>query len=260
MSAMLYRISGILLILSSLLGFLGQIFALALWEGYYLFGHHLIGDLGVSACEQIRDDSGPRYICSPGHDWFNYGTALSGILLLIGAVVLVAAGRETGPAEKVAGFYPVGVALIISGITMSVVGFFPSDVNAPLHDAAATTRVLATWVAMVTATWVVGGAVAKQQMPILHGSSRILSLILLLVSVGAFALLFSGGGSTPGLYQRLSFEVLSVWTILLGAVLYRVPGRGQREEKKRRQREQFRAAQQERDEAVRKAVENLEGN
>lgn len=259
---MLYRLSGIFLILSSLIGFAGQAGALRKWDGYYLFTDHLISDLGISTCDQIRDAFGPRYICSPGHDWFNYGLVISGWFLVFAGIALIAAGRRAEPRDLVAGYLSVGIVLIVSGISLSSVGLFPSDTGGTAHGSAAAVHAVTLWVAMILGIRASSAARSQGSLPMLHGTNRVLTVVFLGVSVLGFAglMLLGRNHVMPGFFERLGFDVLSVWTILLGAALMAIPGLRTTEVRKKQQRVAMRATQKQRDDAVRKAVENLDNN
>lgn len=258
--AMWYRLSAIFLISSALAGFIGQAMAARIWDGYYLFTDYLISDLGMTQCDQIRDNFGPRYVCSPGHDWFNYATVLSGVLLALGAVLLLLAGAGAARRDTVAGYRAVGLLLALAGIAVAVVGFYPHDVNAAVHGIAAISQAVAMWCAMIIGIRAGTAAPSRGFIPMLHGGSRGLSIMLLAASLLGFVGLISLGASgvLPGFFERLSFDVLSVWTILLGRALWTVPTWRTAEQNRRRRRNELDARQQERDDALRKAVEDLD--
>ncbi len=257
---MLYRLSGFFLVLSSLAGFIGQAGALRWWEGSYLLSDYLISDLGLTRCAQIRDSFGARYICSPGHDWFNYGTILAGILLTVGGLMLMLAGSRATRRDTAAGYRSVGNLLIISGIALSTVGLFPHDINPTTHDIAGILRAVALWFAMIIGIRATSVAPSQGFTPILHGGHRGMSIILLVMSfLGFLGLVLLGtSGVMPGLLERLSFDMLSVWVILLGIALWRVPTLHEAEQRKRRHRNELDARRLEHDDAIRKAVEDLD--
>lgn len=220
------RVAGGLFIAAGIVGFLGQFIALLMWTGGpYSLQFNLISDLGMTTCAPVADSFISRYVCSPGHGWFNAGMIVSGVALVVGGLLL----RRTP-----------GFALAISGAALAVLGFFPFDHNAAVHDSAAVIQALTTWVAMVA-------VIIRAQ-----NSRRMLSTvtaILLVVSVLGFGLLLLLPEGAPGLYERISFDLLSVWTIFFGAVLL---GRGRPRAPRKVDPE---AA--ERDAAIRKAAREL---
>lgn len=261
MGLMLYRLSGALLIASALLGFLGQAVALALWDGYYHFSSYLISDLGVTSCDAIRDDFGPRYVCSPGHGWFNAANLGSGVLLTLGGLALIIAGQRATRRETVAGYLGVGVAVILSGIAVAVGGAVPADASEPVHDIAGVLRVVATWVAMILAVWTTSAAQSHSLLPMLSPPQKRMSVVLLIISLVGFAgfILLGTMEIRPGLFERLSFDILSVWVLLLGVALWTAPGRRDGEAKRQARREQRRKEERQRAAATRKATEDLDG-
>lgn len=203
----LFRVAAMALAASSLVSVGGQLLALAEWEGNYRFLHHLISDLGMTTCVDVLDDYGFRFVCSPGHLWFNVGTVVSGALLAVGGAVLFCA-RPLGRT--------VGGALALSGVAVALVGVAPYDVNASLHDTAALFQAALTWLAM--------GVAVFRGRSVFRGAT----IVLLGVSVLSFIALVTVGTEpfVPGLLERLSFDTLTLWILLLAVALWRAPVRG----------------------------------
>lgn len=222
------RLAGITLIASSAVVFLGQFIALLLWDAwYYSLQFNLVSDLGHTVCAPVADGFSPRFVCSPGHLWFNLGLITGGVLLLAGGLAL---RRLTG------------YGLAVAGVALAVVGAFPYDRQPGLHDAAAVVYVVAAWAAVIAA------AVAlRHTRPVL----AVTSVVVLLVSVGGAALLLFNPEGAPGLYGRLVVDVLAVWVVFLGA--------GQLRPDRTTPRRARRADPDlaERDAAVRRAAERL---
>lgn len=61
-----------------------------------------------------------------------------------------------------------------------------------------------------------------------------------------------------GLLERLSFDVLSVWAMLLGSALWRIPNLHETEQKQLRHRNELDARRLECDDAIRKAVDDFD--
>lgn len=261
MVPMLYRLSGALLIAGALLGFLGQAVALGRWSGYYHFSSYLSSDLGITTCDAIRDDFGPRYVCSPGHAWFNLATLGSGVLLVLAGVALILAGQRATRRETVAGYLGVGVAVVLAGIALGVLGLVPADRSAAVHAIAGVLRSMAVWVAMILAIRTTTAAASHSLLPMLTPPVRRMSILLLIVSLLGFTgfILLGTMEIRPGLFERLNSDILSVWVILLGIALWTAPGRRSTEETRRRRREERQAAARERETATRKAAQDLDG-
>lgn len=219
------RLAGITLIASSAVVFLGQFIALLLWDAwYYSLQFNLVSDLGHTVCAPVADGFRPRFVCSPGHLWFNLGLIVGGVLLLVGGLAL---RRLTG------------YALAVAGVALAVAGVFPHDRQPGLHDAAAVVYVVAAWAAVIAA------AIALRHT---RPASAAASAVAVLVSVSGAALLVFHPEGAPGLYGRLAVDVLAVWVVFLGAGQLR-PGRAR---PRRGDPDQA-----ERDAAVRRAAERL---
>ena len=219
------RFAGIALIAASAVVFLGQFIALLLWDSWYFsLQFNLVSDLGHTGCAPVADGFLPRFVCSPGHLWFNLGLIAGGVLLLVGGVAL----RRLP-----------GHSLAMAGVALAVAGAFPHDRQPGLHDAAAVVYVVARWAAVIAAA-----ATLRHTRPV----SAVASVVVLLVSVGGAALLLFHPEGAPGLYGRLVVDVLAVWVVFVGAGQLR-PGRS-----KPRRADPDRA---ERDAAVRRAAERL---
>ena len=270
----MYRLSGLLLAVSAVVGLIGQSVALMRWQGYYYPTEHLIGDLGLTECVHVRDVFGPRYICSPGHDWFNRGMLLAGALQAVAALMVLFAGgrrnrRGTGETRNtrntgntVAGCRWVGVLVGIAGLCLGTVGWYPRDVMGGIHDIAGMLYAVMMWLAMIIAVDATSRATDRRLLPLLHGGYQGWTLTMLLVSIGGFLALFALGPFTnlPGFFERLWLGMLSVWTAALGAALWRKPTWRQHEQRKWQRRSERDAHREEIDDALRKAVETLDNN
>lgn len=223
------RVAGWMLVASGVVGFLGQLIAVVMWQGgLYSLQFNLISDLGMTTCAPVDDAFLPRYVCSPGHLWFNLGTIAAGVLLVVGGALL----RRL-----------FGCALAVSGVALIVVGAVPVDRVAGVHDAAAIGQAVLTWVAMVLV--VIALRETRAGVAVVTGA-------ILLVSLGGFVLLLLNPEGAPGLYERISFDLLSVWVIYLGAVSL---GRARTRQQHRERRVD--PEKQERDAAIRKAARDL---
>lgn len=259
---MVYRLSGLLLVVSAVVGLIGQVMAVVRWQGYYYPAEYLIGDLGLTECVHLRDVFGPRYICSPGHDWFNQGVLLAGALQVVAAVMVLLAGGRRNRRDTVAGHRWVGVLMGIAGMCLGTVGWYPRDVMGGLHDIAGVLYAVAMWLAMIIAVQTTSHATDRRLLPMVHGGYRGWTIVMLLVSIGGFLTLLVLGPFTnlPGFFERLWFGMLSGWTVVLEAALWRKPTWRQHEQRKWQRRSERDAHREEIDDALRKAVETLDNN
>ena len=259
---MVYRLSGLLLVVSAVVGLIGQVVAAVRWQGYYYPTEHLIGDLGVTGCVHLRDVFGPRYLCSPGHDWFNRGMLLAGALQVVAAVMLLFAGGRHTRRDSVAGRRRVGVLVAVAGMCLGTVGWYPREGMGGIHDIAGMAYAVTMWLAMMIAVQTTSHAVDRGLLPVLHGRYLDWTIVLLLVSIGGFVALVVLGPFTnlPGFFERVWFGTLSVWTVALGAALWRKPTWRQHEQRKWQRRSERDAHWEEIDDALRKAVETLDNN
>lgn len=209
-----HRAAAGLLVASGVVAFLAQILAMSAFTPVaYSLSTHLISDLGATQCGPVSDAFGTRYVCSGGYMWFNVGTVISGVLL---ALAGVAWRRQSA------------VPLVVAAVAVMVVGAVPFDRNELLHDAAAVVHLLAYWAAMAM--------VVRRDRP---------TALFLAFSVVGFVL-FLLLPVAPGVWERLAFDTLIVWTLYLGVLF--LP----------RRRDPERDAEKDaRDAAVRKAAREL---
>ena len=259
---MVYRLCGLLLVVSAVVGLIGQVMAAVRWQGYYYPAEYLMGDLGLTRCVHLRDVFGPRYICSPGHDWFNRGLVFAGALQVAAAVMLLPAGGRHNRRVTVAGHRWVGVLVGIAGMCLGTVGWYPRDVMGGIHDIAGVLYAVAMWWAMIIAVRATSHATDRHLLPMVHGSYRGWTIVMLLVSIGGFLALIALGPFTnlPGFFERLWFGMLAGWTAVLGVALWRKPTWRQHEQRKWQRRSERDAHREEIDDALRKAVETLDNN
>lgn len=222
------RLAGITLIASSAVVFLGQFIALLLWDSwFYSLQFNLVSDLGHTVCAPVADGFGPRFVCSPGHLWFNLGLIAGGGLLLTGGLAL----------RRLPGY-----SLAVAGVALTVVGMLPPDRQPGPHDAAAVVYVVAVWAAVSAAA-----VTLRHTRPVPAAASA----VVLLVSVGGAALLLFNPEGAPGLYGRIAVDVLAVWVVFLGA------GQLRPDRTKPRRARRADPDRAERDAAVRRAAERL---
>lgn len=198
------------------LTFPAQLLSAAQWPQPYLWGSNTISDLGVTTCATF--DAGTRmerYVCSPWHSLANAGTVASGLFLAAGAVLLwsVWPRRRTGQAA---------MALIAaSGVLLMLVGFLPWDVQPDAHNLVALIQAPVQWAGMVVLVFALRGST------VLRWASA-LTVLCVVVSIAGFVLFIDAIGGGPsqavgvGLAERLSFDTLTLWSVVLGLILLSV--------------------------------------
>lgn len=182
------------------------------WPNGYSFQDNAISDLGVTSCGQFSEQGQQiRDVCSPWHTLFNAGMVLSGVLILIGAVLLY------GWWDTLAGRAGT-VLMALSGGLVAIAGLASWDVHPGLHDAAATGQAVTQWLAMVLLTVAATSA-----------WFRTWTIIALVISIIGFIGFLTAleGVTIPllgfGGIERLSFDTLTAWTVLVGiAILKKV--------------------------------------
>lgn len=212
------RFGAVLWVLSAV-ALVGQVVAAAAWQApRYSWTDHAISDLGVTACGRYHDLGGVvRTICSPWHPVFTIAMVLAGLFVAVGGWLLRSAWSTR----------PTRIALVLmvpAGLAVAAVGAMPWDLLPDLHDLAATAQWLLQLVAMVLCVTLVRDG---------RPGSRLLAVGTLgavLVSVVGFGLFIAGPTAQSvigwGLAERLAFDVLTLWTIAVGAhVLVRQPHR-----------------------------------
>lgn len=178
------------------------------WPKGYSLDKNAISDLGVTTCGAIIDGNAPaREACSPWHLTFNLGLIASGILIIVGAVLLHGWWRgRMGRAGT--------MLMAIAGTCVVVVGLIPWDLNPKLHDTAATGQALAQWLAMALLA-VTSTSRIFRRLTIATGIVSIIGFVTFLAALeGARVPLIGMGGA-----ERLSFDSLTLWTFGAGAAV-----------------------------------------
>ncbi|WP_196279284.1 DUF998 domain-containing protein [Catellatospora vulcania] len=188
--------------------FLVQPVVAAAWDPAYSFADNTISDLGNARCAPTGESWRPgTFLCSPRHALMNVAFVLVGLFTAAGALTT----RGWWPRHRLAG---AGLALVaVSGVGAVLVGLAPGDVNMPLH--------------LVGAGLQFPGAIG----PLLLGLAtpgerpreRVFSLAMGVVGIVGCALFASGLhlGLGVGGAERLGFDPLTVWTVVLGVVIWR---------------------------------------
>lgn len=185
-----------------------QLVVASQWPDGYSATSNAISDLGVTGCGQFSEHGQQvRDVCSPWHSIFNAGMVVSGALIAVGAVLLH--GRWEGRSGRGG-----TILMAAGGLLVAVVGFAPWDTQPDLHDSVALGGAVAQWGAM--------GLLAAAAGP---GRFRWLTTVAAAVSVVGFVAFLTAleGAEVPGLgfglAERLSFDTLTLWTVLVGVAL-----------------------------------------
>ncbi|GAB78538.1 hypothetical membrane protein [Austwickia chelonae] len=191
---------------------LAQLVALRAWPRPYAWNLNYISDLGMRSCGKVLDGSGTaRWVCSPGHETFNAGLIVAGVLLAAGAGAMAVRRR---------GEWGVWSFFVLSGLAMVVMAMIPADEHLPVHDLAALAQVMFQWAGMAAlARPRTAAAVWPRMSPTLSA----VTWSVLVLSVGsyvAFLLSHVWGdlfGLRLGTWERLATDSLSLWVLLAGA-------------------------------------------
>lgn len=257
------RTAGLLLLLSGIVGYLGQFVAMYLWFGIYSLEFNFLSDLGMSACMQVEDRFMSRHVCSPGYHWFNWGTIAAGLLQLIAGALLWRSADAGQPGRERRGFRPVGLALLVAGLAGIGVGAISFNVSPLWHDLSAIAVVLGHWAAMILAAVSTirvlrlprVGDVSAQPAPLLGLAPMVLTWLLLAVSVAGAVMLLAAAPTAPaGIFERLAVDPLRIWLFALGASLL---GAGVARRRQARESARAKAVEEraQRDAAVRRVVQ-----
>jgi hypothetical membrane protein len=179
----------------------------AAWPTPYDLATNSISDLGVTGCGDFRQfDDRVVYACSPRHALMNAVFVVVGLLTSAGAVLT----RATWPRRRATW---VGVAFIVlAGVGGILVGLAPANVNLAVHGVGALLQVPG-----AVGPLLLGLAAWRVQRPV-----AAFSLLCGIVGSAASLLYFSQVylGLGPGGMEHLAFDPLTVWTTVLGTVLF----------------------------------------
>ncbi|MEW1776900.1 DUF998 domain-containing protein [Streptomyces sp. NPDC086777] len=130
-------LGGLVFIVTTLQYFAAQILVSAAWKNpSYSWNRNYISDLGNTACGDFSLSEHVSRVCSPKHGVMNASFMLSGVLLIVGALLL----WRLWPHTKLA---RVGeVLLLLAGLLKIVVGLAPENKNLALHTLGATNLVI----------------------------------------------------------------------------------------------------------------------
>lgn len=247
------------MVFAVILTYLGQVLALYFWEGFFALEYNPISDLSVATCGALTDGYADRYLCSPGHLWFSVSAVSGGVMLLLGAVILI-----LGPVDVEGRSFPglrvLGLTLTIAALGLIVLGAVPYDSRTGIHASGWTVMRVALWAAIALGVWSsiratrLGGERRQAAALLLSRPLLFLSVAALIISVVGFLVLLTAPDTAPlGIYYRLSIDPLLLWVTALGAGLL---GQGSPRRRQVRGRGEVRRREQaERDAALRKAAQ-----
>lgn len=226
-----YRFSGVLLFLSGLLAGFGHIAALLSWRGLYSFTDNRLSDYTVTECQILRDNLGTRYVCNPAFLVTNAAYVASGLVIFAAAAVMwIAASRDGHRSVRIP-----AVLLGVAGVAMSACGLVPYNVSAFGHDLAMLLLAVSLWVVMA---YLAGIGRARRLRgsaphPLIYGAYVPLTRLMLTVSVvGLLALLLLGPRGLPGAYERMAYDTLTVWIMVIGVCMYSLGGAADQESRR----------------------------
>lgn len=125
---LLEQLGGLAWILGVFQYFVVQVVVAAGWTSHYSLHDNYISDLGNTACGPFAVPHGPvLQVCSPGHAAMNTSFVITGILTIVGAILL----RTTWPARRIA--TAATVLWVIAGLGKIVVGVVPENTDTGLH-------------------------------------------------------------------------------------------------------------------------------
>lgn len=166
----------------------------------YSFVERTISDLGARACEDVEYPQGALPVCSPAHEWLNVTTIAVGVLVGLGALLML--DRLTGRRRPWA-----AAAWVITGLSTIGAGLVSVTDDLALHSALAFPALLTQNIALLLS----GGrhGLPWRVAPWL-GAIGLVAAVLLLVGTGA-------GWPAIGLVERVALWPGLLWLGWAGA-------------------------------------------
>lgn len=183
----------------------------AAWPFPYSITQNTISDLGVTTCGPSPQlGGGVVPACSPRHALMNVTFVLVGVLTAVGGVLV---GRFWPPRR----LRTIGVAfVVVAGIGGVLVGLAPADTALEVHAVGALLQV--------------PGAIAPLLLGLVCWSvdrvPAVLGVVCGVVGTVSSLVYFARLpiGLIPGITERLAFDPLTVWTVIVGLhLLLRAP-------------------------------------
>jgi hypothetical membrane protein len=199
------RVAGGVAWMLTVLYFAVQPVVVAAWRGDYDILRNTISDLGVTECGVFAHLGGEQIsVCSPRHDLMNATFVAVGLLIGLGTLLT----RRVWPRSRT--MTVATWALMVTSIGAVLIGLAPANQNLALHAVGAFLQI--------------PGSIA----PLLAGiglRKTHRGLVLFSGAIGAVGtiatLLFFAGvylGLGPGGMERLAFDPLIIWLIVVGTL------------------------------------------
>ena len=220
-----------LFFLSGIFTCFGQVAAFVSWKGMYSVTDNRLADFTVTECQVIRDNLGTRYVCNPAHMITNSSYVIAGVLLITaGAVIAASAHRE--------GHTTLGlvVPLVVgTGVFFAAAGLVPYSVSRLGHDALMLFFALTVWtlMALLAGLGTYRRAAGAEPSPLIYGAYIPLTKLMLAISVLGMLTLFAlGSNGLPGAYERLAFDTITFWLMIIGMGMYSLGGAADKESRR----------------------------
>ncbi|MFJ5265561.1 DUF998 domain-containing protein [Streptomyces sp. NPDC088387] len=200
---------GFAFIATTLQYFVAQVVTSAAWKDpSYNWNRNYISDLGNTACGDFSLAGHVSRVCSPKHGVMNASFMLSGVLLIIGALLLWHLWPRTKLAR--AGEF----LLLLAGLLKIMVGLAPENRNLSLHTIGATNLVIGSVAVLLLSLAV------RHSHPVVHWLG-ILTSVVGLVGGTLFTMSQRAGHSPiPGLgvggLERLAGYPFNLWMVGIG--------------------------------------------
>lgn len=223
-----YRSAGVLLVLSGVLLVVGQVVGILRWRGMYSLTQNRPSDLSAPVCGVLRDASGVRFVCNPVHSFTATTVALSGVAVVVAALVMIAVAHRVGDH----GVYGTAWLLGVSGGLTLLSTVIPVSSHSTVHDIVLLLHLVALWATMEV---LVDAATRHAETtgdahPLIYGAYVPITRVMEFFSiVGALTLVFSGRDVMPGAFERLAFDVLTLWVLVFGLGMFSLGGAADRE-------------------------------
>ena len=188
---------------------LAQVVAAWAWPTRYRWSANSISDLGNTACGGFSVPHGATsYVCSPWHAVMNASFVVSGLLLIVGVLLL----RPWWPAGRTAAAGC--VLLLAAGVGRMLTGLVPENTNLSLHLLGAANIPLAA----------LGVVLVSQGWRATHRSLALVGLILGGLGLAASVLLTAAQAVGPALLlglgaggmERVGSYTSSIWQLVVG--------------------------------------------
>lgn len=190
-----------------------QVAAALQWEDpAYDWTINYVSDLGNTTCGPFTVPGGEAtYVCSPAHELMNIGFVFSGVLTVIGAILLWRWWPPALLARVASALY------CLTGAGRVIVGFNPEDVDIIMHMVGALVQAPSSIAVLLSAITLRRTLPAVSRVGMGLGALGVLGAVLALggqAGVTAFHL-----GFGPGLPERLASHPLQVWIVVVGVAV-----------------------------------------